>query len=312
MRFMLWGVVAIAACGNDRQIGSDAHPIDAVHVDTPVDADPNNPLTLFDTGLCVDRACTQISADVTPYTPQFKLWSDTASKRRWFQLPPGTQIDTTDMDHWAFPVGTKFWKEFTRDDGMGNEVRVETRLIMRIGADDTPQSWFYMPYQWNATNDDTTAQPNGVMNADGTQHDIPSRVQCRSCHEDLQPSRILGFQAIQLDVTPATGEPRARSTSIAAHTLTTNPASATAPYFPSAPRDGDRTGGTRLSPSTRTVAHCHNPSSVLFQRGHHHGSATHRRDYRGSTATTPAYTTAVGTTGDVARRQPADDVTDAR
>ena len=62
------------------------------------------------------------------------------------------------MDHWEFPVGTKLWKEFTRDDGMGHEVRVETRLIMRIGADDTEASWFYMPYAWNATNDDTVVQ----------------------------------------------------------------------------------------------------------------------------------------------------------
>ena len=62
------------------------------------------------------------------------------------------------MDHWAFPVGTKFWKEFTRDDGMGNEVRVETRLIMR-SCGRHAAGWFCVPYRWNATNDDATAQP---------------------------------------------------------------------------------------------------------------------------------------------------------
>ncbi len=139
--------------------------------DTAIDArstPTNMPNTLFDTGLCVDRACTQISPDVRTYTPQFVLWADTASKRRWYQLPPGTQIDTTDMDHWEFPVGTKFWKEFTQpaSDGTGNEVRVETRFITRIGSDDTQDSWFYVPYQWNLTNDDTTAVPSGVMNAE--------------------------------------------------------------------------------------------------------------------------------------------------
>src|SRR5262249_12352776 len=156
--------------------------------------DPNNPQTLFDTGLCVDRACTVISPDVHAYTPQFALWADTASKRRWFKLPPGTQIDTSDMDHWVFPVGTKFWKEFSRS-GVGGDIRIETRLIMRIGPGDQQADWLYVPFQWNDTQTDTMAVPMGVDNANGTTHDIPSRVQCKGCHENLKPYRILGFQA---------------------------------------------------------------------------------------------------------------------
>ena len=77
MRFVFLSL-ALVACGDDHTISIDAA------IDTPmIDAsDPNNPLTLFDTGLCVDRACTQISPNVHAYTPQFSLWSDTASKRR--------------------------------------------------------------------------------------------------------------------------------------------------------------------------------------------------------------------------------------
>ncbi len=286
MRVIISGLV-IAACGGNHGGSIDAM-IDSVNVDTPADADPNNPLTLFDTGLCVDRACTQISAGITPYTPQFPLWSDTASKRRWYWLPPDTQIDTSDMDHWVFPVGTKFWKEFTRDDGMGNDVRVETRLIMRIGPGDDQTNWFYMPYEWNATNDDTTAQPQGVMNADGTQHDIPSRLQCRGCHENLMPSRILGFQAIQLDVTPAVGE-AALSTLIAGNTLTANPTATTAPYFP---LPGTATEQAALGYLHANCGHCHNPSSTEYQSG----IVMQLRltvGTLGSTATTPTYTTAV-------------------
>ena len=126
-------LLALGACG-DPSVQQDASivPDDAPLADVPVDADPNNPATLMDTGLCVDAACTQIAGGIHAYTPRFELWADTATKRRWIYLPPGMQIDTSDMDYWEFPVGTKLWKEFTRDG-----VRVETRLVMRIGAGNT-------------------------------------------------------------------------------------------------------------------------------------------------------------------------------
>src|SRR4051812_41872174 len=129
-RAMRWTwpvLVALAACGDDGATKTDAS-VDTLLADTPIDGkDPNNPQTLADTGLCLDAGCTQISPDVIAYEPQFQLWSDAATKRRWIYLPPGMQIDTSDMDFWQFPVGTKVWKEFTR-----GGIRVETRLIMRI------------------------------------------------------------------------------------------------------------------------------------------------------------------------------------
>jgi len=57
--------------------------------------------TLFDTGLCLDRACTQIASDAIEYQPRFELWANGATKRRWIQLPAGAKIDTSDMDHWG-------------------------------------------------------------------------------------------------------------------------------------------------------------------------------------------------------------------
>src|SRR4051794_23701405 len=104
--------LAVGACGDDGATHADAS------TDTPVitddgmpDAANTLPMTLIDSGLCSDAACMQISSDVLAYTPQFQLWSDGATKKRWIYLPPGTQIDTTDMDYWQFPVGTKIWKE---------------------------------------------------------------------------------------------------------------------------------------------------------------------------------------------------------
>src|SRR5687768_2174017 len=138
-------VATVVACG-DPSLQPDAS-IDSsmadAPADAPIDADPNNPPTLVDTGLCTDAACTQIAPGIVPYTPRWELYSDGATKKRWIYLPPGTKIDTSDMDFWQFPVGTKLWKEFTRDG-----VRVETRLVMRIGAGNTSQDWFYVAYVW--------------------------------------------------------------------------------------------------------------------------------------------------------------------
>jgi len=287
MRFAPLLVLALAACG-DNYLVPDARHADAA-ADAPVDG-PFNPPTLFDTGLCVDQACTQISSDVHTYTPQWALWSDAATKRRWYYLPPNTKIDTTDMDHWQFPVGTKFWKEFTSTDGSGNPVRVETRLEQRIGSGDTAADWFYVAYEWNAANDDTMAVPMGVMNADGTMHDIPSRVDCKSCHENLQPTRVLGFGALQLDTAVAAGGDTNLADLVAAGTLTQNPTGSGAPYFPP-----QATGDTlaALGYLHANCGHCHNPTSAYYAS---QTTMSFRLEVAtiGDTAMTPTYLSAVG------------------
>lgn len=152
--------------------------------------------SLFETGLCVDRACTQITPNALEYQPRFELWASTATKRRWLQLPAGAKIDTSDMDDWKFPVGTKVWKEFAREG-----VRVETRLIVKkLANDDATDAWVYETFEWNAEQTDAFSVPDGVINANGTMHDIPDNKACKTCHEHLRPSRLLGVEAIQLDV----------------------------------------------------------------------------------------------------------------
>ena len=64
-------------------------------------------------------------------------------ERRWIQIPSGSQIDTSDMDHWVFPIGTKLWKEFS----LGG-VLLETRLIERYG--DGPEDYWMGAFVWNA------------------------------------------------------------------------------------------------------------------------------------------------------------------
>jgi hypothetical protein len=280
-------LIALVACGDDGVTKSDASVDSNLLIDAPIDAkDPNNPLTLADTGLCLDASCSQISTDVLAYEPQFELWSDGATKRRWIYLPPGTKINTADMDFWEFPVGTKLWKEFTRDN-----IRVETRLIMRIGNTGNNSDWFYVPYVWNTAQDATTAQPMGVQNANGTQHDVPSRFDCRGCHDNLKPTRILGFGAIQLDWdNPDAAQLDLKE--LVTRDLLTNPPTApstpTEPYF--------KLPGTVNEPPAlgylhANCGHCHNPTS-----GNYGATPMELRltvGTLGQLSTTPAYMTAV-------------------
>lgn len=145
------------------------------------------PCQLSQTGLFAEDMTT-LGEGVHFYAPQFQLWSDDAEKRRWIWLPPDAQIDTSDMDYWSFPTGTKLWKEFTRDG-----VRVETRLIEKQPSG----TWYTVAYLWRDDQTEADAVPDGMMNASGTEHDVPNSDQCWACHSQ-QPDKALGFSAIQL------------------------------------------------------------------------------------------------------------------
>jgi mono/diheme cytochrome c family protein len=135
-------------------------------------------------------ATQELGAGVEAYKPKYALWSDGADKRRWFRLPPGTTIDTADMDYWKFPPGTKIWKEFSKDGKV-----LETRYMAKYGADG--MDWVYVAYQWNPDGSDAVAAPNGAENVAGTTHDIPSDLTCLKCHEGLDDG-ALGIGALQL------------------------------------------------------------------------------------------------------------------
>jgi hypothetical protein len=145
------------------------------------------PCLLSETGLYAADMVT-LAPNVHPYAPAFQLWTDGALKRRWILLPSASKIDSSDMDYWSFPVGTKLWKEFARDG-----VRVETRLLEKQASG----SWYAVAYQWRADQHEADAVPNGVLNASGTPHDIPNNDQCLTCHSQM-PDKALGFSAIQL------------------------------------------------------------------------------------------------------------------
>jgi hypothetical protein len=152
---------------------------------------PRPPARLSQTGLY--DASGAVAAANRPFSPQYPLWTDGASKSRWIQLPPGTTIDVSDIDAWKFPVGTKLWKEFA-----WNGRKVETRLIWRA----TDDRWVFATYAWTDDQSDALLVPEaGVRNAfevaPGKRHSIPGVADCATCHESA-PSPVLGFSALQL------------------------------------------------------------------------------------------------------------------
>jgi hypothetical protein len=148
-------------------------------------------------GLYADATCEQLAGGVEAYTPQYELWADFAQKQRHIYLPSGSVIDTSMPDRWNFPVGTRVYKTF-----LVRGLKLETRVFEKLTPEASSQSWSMVSYVWSADQRSASlADANGVADVLGTQHDIPSQMQCRSCHtltgEGLDA--INGFGAVQLN-----------------------------------------------------------------------------------------------------------------
>ncbi|MDP8998484.1 MAG: hypothetical protein M3O46_00050, partial [Myxococcota bacterium] len=173
--------------------------------DSAMDATPDaGDCTMGDSGEATELRCTglysdwnsrTLSPDVRPYAPAFALWSDGAAKARWIYLPSGQRIDTSNMDEWKFPIGTKVWKEFS----VAGK-RIETRLLWKT-AD---SSWFATTYRWSADEATTRELTDGELNADGNQYEVPSQKACVECHQGRH-DYVLGFEAVSLSSPAATG-----------------------------------------------------------------------------------------------------------
>jgi hypothetical protein len=162
--------------------------------DAPPPAPVPLPPRLSGTGLTVAGSTTEIDPGHLPFSPQYPLWTDGASKRRWIHLPAGKTIDASRADAWSFPPGTRLWKEFS----FGGKP-AETRYMERL-PDGT---WRYATYVWTADGRDAELAPEAGVRAgvpvEGPpgRHVIPSRGDCTACHEG-RTTPVLGFTALQL------------------------------------------------------------------------------------------------------------------
>ena len=132
---------------------------------------------------------------ILPFNAGVALWSDGAIKSRWISLPAGSKIDTTDMDEWKFPVGTKLWKEFS----LGGK-KVETRFMWKQASG----AWLKTTYQWSSDQQTATELTTGARDVWGTGYEIPDQYACTTCHEG-RLDYVLGFEAIGLSTPAASG-----------------------------------------------------------------------------------------------------------
>ena len=246
---------SLGACSDDT--APSGNPSSDASFDAPDSPDSDAietaeyPLRLSEAGLYADIRDRQLAEGVRSYAPQFELWSDGASKRRWVYLPAGEQIDTENFpgpggdmsgaDYWHYPVGTRLYKEFAQE-GQA----IETRMLSKRG----PYQWTMIAYQWDPDGQDATAVPAGVSYDSGTGHDIPSQSQCRDCHTAMVDT-ILGFTAIQL---AHEGDGVTLQTLMDEQRLTTNPASV--PLVP-----GDEIERAAVGYLHANCGHCHNETS---------------------------------------------------
>jgi hypothetical protein len=200
---------------------------------------------LSETGLYTSDGA--LSPALLAFAPTHVLWSDGAEKHRWVSLPPGAQIDTQDLDHWVFPIGTRFWKEFS----LGSK-KLETRLVERYGPG--REDFWMGAFVWNAEQTDAVFMENGQFDILGTAHDAPAQKQCWSCHLG-EPGRGLGFSALQL-AGPGEG---VRLEALIRQDLLTNPPSRTDFHPP-----GDPLVSATLGYLHANCGHCHNKNGTSW------------------------------------------------
>ncbi len=200
MRRALTLVLLVAACGDTEDPPVDASvdaaldaSLDAGEPDADGDAGalPAVPETLTATGLYAGEVTGPLADEVLSYSVRYPLWTDGARKERHLLLPAGGTIDTSDPDHWAFPEGTRLFKEFVVD---GRPV--ETRLLWKAGP--ALGDWRYVAYRFRDDGSDADPVPGGEVDALGTAHDIPDTAACRDCHRG-GGDFVLGVGAIQLE-----------------------------------------------------------------------------------------------------------------
>jgi parallel beta-helix repeat protein len=150
------------------------------------------PRKLSEYGLFTGPLAEQRPAEgVVPYALNVSLFSDYAEKRRFIQLPPGTQMTCGDHGAVQFPTGTVIAKTFSyphdmRDPSLGERL-LETRIeLLREGG------WYGVTYVWNEEQTDAEIALGGGevsvawVHRDGAQrtvaYQIPNANQCLNCH----------------------------------------------------------------------------------------------------------------------------------
>ncbi len=148
------------------------------------------------------------AASVIPYELNSPLFSDYAFKKRFIQLPAGTQMDYHATEVLTFPEGTILIKnfyypaDFRKPDE--NKRLLETRLLLLRGGE-----WRALTYVWNDEQTDAYLDvagktiPISWTHTDGTarqvHYSVPNVNQCKGCHLKGDKIQPIGPSARQLN-----------------------------------------------------------------------------------------------------------------
>ena len=134
--------------------------------------------------------------DITPYGFEYdlhsKLYTDYATKQRFFILPLGEKLTYDGEGLPIFPNNSVIVKTFyynidDRDTSLGQKI-IETRLLIKIDG-----SWEAGDYKWNDDQTEATLDPNGSIvpvswidsegETNAVDYEIPSNTDCFTCHQ---------------------------------------------------------------------------------------------------------------------------------
>ncbi len=169
------------------------------------------PATLADGGVFSDLPSLTVAPGFVPYEVNVPLWSDGATKARWFYVPTNRTVAFRATENWSFPTGTVWIKHFEMEmtNGMAaSRRRLETRLLVR----DSGTGVYGVTYRWgerrdNASLVDENGSDEPLVIYDGTGGILrtqvwhyPGRLECLRCHTGPnQGGLALGFQTAQLN-----------------------------------------------------------------------------------------------------------------
>jgi len=139
----------------------------------------------------------RLAANLRLFEPRFPHFTDGSINRRWAYLPPGSQLDNSELDRWIFPVGTTLWQEVAQGP------RVETRVLEKVSDGVGVDAWRPTVYAWLADQSDairTDLVPGSedefaFANVEGFVAADTAR--CMDCHR-ASADVALGFSALQL------------------------------------------------------------------------------------------------------------------
>jgi uncharacterized repeat protein (TIGR03806 family) len=164
-------------------------------VRTNAPAAGNFPETLSATGCFNPQNIREPASGVVAYDINSPLWSDGASKERYFAIPNGTQITIESNGQWSFPIGSVLIKTF-----LLQNTPVETRLLVRHQNGE----WGGYSYEWNDAGTEAYLLSAGKTKIVAAQEwRYPSRAQCMNCHTapngNLAWERVLGLETAQIN-----------------------------------------------------------------------------------------------------------------